>query len=142
MPDLGLVLGHSRLCQRHIDLMLSHFGVFCGLSWPLLGKSFDYIGIILGHIGLCWDILGHVGTVWCTSAGLPLAVELLTLDTNFATFQVAVQTISCQAPTCRKKREKSDCCNSDVGRTWTCMMLDQFACGTPGPRIYKSCPKI
>ena len=63
MPDLGLILGHSRLCQCHIDLMLGHFGLFCGLSWPLLGKSFDYIGIILGHIGLCLGIVGHTGTI-------------------------------------------------------------------------------
>ena len=38
-------------------------GVFCGLCWPLLGKSWDYIELILGHFGLCWDILGHVGTI-------------------------------------------------------------------------------
>ena len=38
-------------------------GVFCGLCWPLLGKSWDHIGLILGHFGLCWDILGHVGTI-------------------------------------------------------------------------------
>ena len=31
LPDLGLILGHSRLCQCHIDLMLGHFGLFCGL---------------------------------------------------------------------------------------------------------------
>ena len=37
--------------------------VFCGLCWPLLGKSWDHIGLILGHFGLCWDILGHVGTI-------------------------------------------------------------------------------
>ena len=38
-------------------------GVFCGLCWPLLGKSWDHIRLILGHFGLCWDILGYVGTV-------------------------------------------------------------------------------
>ena len=38
-------------------------GVFCGLCWPLLGKSWDHIGLILGHFGLCWDILGNVGTI-------------------------------------------------------------------------------
>ena len=52
----------------------------------------------------------------------------------------SVQTIACQAPTCGKKREKSDCYNSDVGKTWTCMMLDQIACGTPGPLL--SAPKF
>ena len=38
-------------------------GVFCGLCRPLLGKSWDHIRLILGHFGLCWDILGHVGTI-------------------------------------------------------------------------------
>ena len=37
--------------------------VFCGFCWPLLGKSWDHIGLILGHFGLRWDILGNVGTL-------------------------------------------------------------------------------
>ena len=64
LSDLGLIFGNSRLCQCHIDLMLGHFGVFCGLSWPLLGKSCDHIGIILDHIGLYLGILGHIGTIF------------------------------------------------------------------------------
>ena len=63
LPDLGLMLGHCGLCRHHFGLMLSNFGAFCGLCWPLLGKSWDHIGLILGNFGLCWDILGHVGTV-------------------------------------------------------------------------------
>ena len=52
----------------HVEPLL---GVLCGLCWPLLGKSWDHIGLILGHFGLCWDIwamwhhiglmLGHFG---------------------------------------------------------------------------------
>ena len=40
---------------------LINFGVFCGL--PLLGKSWDHIGLILHHFGLCWAIVGYVGTI-------------------------------------------------------------------------------
>ena len=29
----------------------------------MLAKSWDHIRLILGHFGLCWDILGHVGTI-------------------------------------------------------------------------------
>ena len=62
---LPMLRASGMLGQRwhHIGLMLSHFGVFCGLCWPLLGKSWDHIGLILGHFGQCWDILGHVGTI-------------------------------------------------------------------------------
>ena len=51
LPDLGLILGHSRLCQCHIDLMLGHFGLFCGLSWPLLGL-------------LLWPYWHYLGPHW------------------------------------------------------------------------------
>jgi len=32
--------------------MLSHFGGFCGLCWPLLGKSWDHIGFIFTHFSV------------------------------------------------------------------------------------------
>ena len=51
--SVGTILGSCSAILR----------VFCGLCWPLLGKSWDHIGFILGHFGLCWDILGHVGTI-------------------------------------------------------------------------------
>ena len=58
LPDLGLILGHSRLCQCHIDLMLGHFGLFCGLSWPLLGlllwPYWHYLGPQFVHFGPHW----------------------------------------------------------------------------------------
>ena len=61
LPDLGLMFGHCGLCRHHIGLMLSNFGVCCGLRWLLLGKSWDHIGLILGH-------LGYVGTFLATLA--------------------------------------------------------------------------
>ena len=54
------ILLYSVVC---VCLCWAILGVFCGLCWPLLGKSWDQIRLILGHFGLCWDILGNVGTV-------------------------------------------------------------------------------
>ena len=63
LPDLRLMLGHRQRFWYHIGLMLSHFGVFFGLCWLLLGKRRDHTGLILGHFWLCWAILGYVGTI-------------------------------------------------------------------------------
>ena len=82
LPDLGIMLGHCELCRQHIRLMLSNFGVFCGLSafvgqelgsywaylapfWAMLGHCGlcrHHIGLMLSHFGvfcgLCWPLLG------------------------------------------------------------------------------------
>ena len=74
MPaDLRFMLGHCELCWYHIGLMLSHFGVFSGLCWPLLGKRWDHTGLTLGHFGLCLDILGHVVNILGSCLGSALA---------------------------------------------------------------------
>ena len=54
LPDLGLLLGHSRLFQRPVGLMLNHVAVSCGCVSFSLGTSWDHIGFVLGHIKPCW----------------------------------------------------------------------------------------
>ena len=56
-----------------VGLCWARVGTILGLSWAILGyvgtfwamldKSWDHIGLVLGHFGLCWDILGHVGAI-------------------------------------------------------------------------------
>ena len=56
-----------------VGLCWARVGTTLGLSWAILGyvgtfwamldKSWDHIGLVLGHFGLCWDILGHVGAI-------------------------------------------------------------------------------
>ena len=56
-----------------VGLCWARVGTTLGLSWAILGyvgtfwamldKSWDHIGLVLGHFGLCWDLLGHVGAM-------------------------------------------------------------------------------
>ena len=56
MPDLGIMLGHCELCRQQIKLMLSNFGVFCGL--PLFGQE---LGPYWAYLAPFWAMLGHCG---------------------------------------------------------------------------------
>ena len=68
LPDLGLLLGHSRLFQRPVGLMLNHVAVSCGCVSFSLGTSWDHIGFVLGHIKPCWHhielTLNHFALFW------------------------------------------------------------------------------
>ena len=62
MLHLGYACLISGLCWAivgYVSIMLGHFGVFCRLCWPLLGKSWDdHIGLILGHVWACaWNVV-------------------------------------------------------------------------------------
>ena len=74
LPDLGLMLGHCGLFRHHIGLMLSHFGGFCGLCWPLLGKSWDHIGLIFTHFSVVeFSSMQHVRKTYLKWASMVLA---------------------------------------------------------------------
>ena len=40
-------------------------GLFLSMmdAFGMLGQSWDHVGLILGHFGLCWAILGHIGII-------------------------------------------------------------------------------
>ena len=70
LPDLGLLLGHSRLFQCPVGLMLNHVAVSCGCVSFSLGTSWDHIGFVSGHIKPCWHhidlelTLNHFALFW------------------------------------------------------------------------------
>ena len=63
-----------------VGLCWARVGTILGLSWAILGyvgtfwamldKSWDHIGLVLSHFGLCWDILGHVGPMLGSSCAI------------------------------------------------------------------------
>ena len=57
--------GHGMLGQHwhHLGLLLSNFKAILWCALAFVGKSWDHIGSIFGHIELCWDILSRVGTI-------------------------------------------------------------------------------
>ena len=63
MLQLGYVCLISGLCWAMVGYVGTILGSFWAICLPLLGKSWDHIGLILHHFGLCWAIVGYVGTI-------------------------------------------------------------------------------
>ena len=62
LPDLGLLLGivgYVGTFWATLSHFWGYFVVSVCVCWLLLGKNWDLIGLILGHLGSCWAILGH-----------------------------------------------------------------------------------
>ena len=56
-------VGHCGLCWDilgHVEPFLGYFVVSVCVCWLLLGKNWDHIGLILGHLGSSWAIFGSV----------------------------------------------------------------------------------
>ena len=59
LPNLRLMLGHRELCWYHVGLLLSHFGVFCGLCMFVLAFVEQELGPYWAYLA----ILGYVDTI-------------------------------------------------------------------------------